>query len=269
VFSVPANQSHPNPIPCSAHGVVERGRLFLTVPALPAVCNKNHKDKIHLTCIILPHYLSDWFFTPSKSELIMSDKNKNKIASELIVLHGIPAHQQLITARSGLLGWVIFLMTVILVAGFLAPPANDDIVTAHKKVAADAVYAADMTPPLSAEVDILKGQFVGLVSGSIESKLLSLEKSLRAGTVTNALGAIEDLRRDVNMLRLYSEPVKTVAVAPVSNAQLMQEMSQLKRLIYWTFASCGLVLAAVAGIWLRNLKKLPLKETISRYLGNH
>jgi hypothetical protein len=47
----------------------------------------------------------------------------------------------------------------------------------------------------------------------------------------------------------------------------MQEMSELKRLIYVTLASCGLMLAAVAGIWFKNRYRLPYKEAIIRYLG--
>jgi len=118
---------------------------------------------------------------------------------------------------------------------------------------------------LSAEVNTLKGQFVGLVSGSIESKLRTLEDSLRSGAVANSLGTIEDIKNDVKVLRTYSEPVKKEPL--VDNQQLMQEMSQLKRLIYLSFASCGLMLAAVAGIWIKNLKKLPSKEAIIRYLS--
>jgi len=82
-------------------------------------------------------------------------------------------------------------------------PAHD--VTSFKK---SEVTAAEMNPVLSAEVNNLKGQFVGLVSGSIESKLRTLEESVRLGTVSTALGTIEDLKNDVRVLRTYSEPPK-------------------------------------------------------------
>lgn len=197
----------------------------------------------------------------------MSDKDK--LNSDIVILHSIPSHQQLMKANRWLLGGVFFLMTVIFIAGFLLLP-SDDFLANYKKVTAAEVYVSETNPMLSAEVNTLKGQFVGLVSGSIESKLRSLEQSLRSGTVTNSLGTIEDLKNDVKVLRSYSEPVvKQEQPAAVSNAQLMREMSQLKRLIYLSFASCGLMLAAVAGIWLKNLKKLPYKETIIRYLSRH
>jgi len=194
----------------------------------------------------------------------MSDKNK--INSEIVVLHSIPSHQQLMKTNRWLLRGVFFLMIVIFVAGFLLFP-SDDFLSRYKKVTADDVYVVDANPLLSAEVNTLKGQFVGLVSGSIESKLRSLEESLRKGAVTNSLGTIEDIKNDVKVLRAYSEPVKKEQV--VDSRQLMREMSQLKRLIYLSFASCGLMLAAVAGIWIKNLKKLPTKEAIIRYLSRH
>ena len=189
----------------------------------------------------------------------MSDTREKK--SEIVVLQRIPSHQGLIKVNRWLMAMVFFLMTVIVIAGFFMVPAHD--VTSFKK---SEVTATEMNPVLSAEVNTLKGQFVGLVSGSIESKLRTLEESVRLGTVSTALGTIEDLKNDVKVLRTYSEPPKKEKVA-LSNEQLMQEMSELKRLIYVTLGSCGLMLAAMAGIWFKNHYRLPYKEAIIRYLG--
>jgi len=189
----------------------------------------------------------------------MSDMYEKK--SEIVVLQRIPSHQGLMKVNRWLMAMVFFLMTVIVIAGFFFFPAND--VTRYKK---SEVTIAEMNPVLSAEVNTLKGQFVGLVSGSIESKLRTLEESVRLGTVSTALGTIEDLKNDVKVLRSYSEPAKQENVV-IDNKQLMQEMSELKRLIYVTLASCGLMLAAVVGIWFKNRYRLPYKEAIIRYLG--
>ncbi len=189
----------------------------------------------------------------------MSDIRETK--SEVVVLQRIPSHQGLMKVNRWLMATVFFLMTVIVTAGFFIFPDND--VTSYKKYEAN---IADMNPVLSAEVNTLKGQFVGLVSGSIESKLRTLEQSIRMGTVSNALGTIEDLKNDVKVLRAYSEPVKKEKVA-IANEQLMREMSELKHLIYVTLASCGLMLAAVASIWIKNHYLLPHKEAIIRFLG--
>jgi len=189
----------------------------------------------------------------------MSELHETK--SEVVVLQRIPSHQGLMKVNRWLMAMVFFLMTVIVFAGFFLFPDND--VTSYKKTE---VTVAEMNPVLSAEVNTLKGQFVGLVSGSIESKLRSLEESIRLGTASTALGTIEDLKNDVKVLRSYSEPVKKEKVV-IDNEQLMQEMSELKRLIYVTLASCGLMLTAVAGIWFKNRYRLPYKEAIIRYLG--
>ena len=189
----------------------------------------------------------------------MSDTHEKK--SEIVALQRIPSHQGLMKVNRWLMAMVFFLMTVIVIAGFFFFPAND--ITRYKK---SEVNIAEMNPVLSAEVNTLKGQFVGLVSGSIESKLRTLEESVRLGTVSTALGTIEDLKNDVKVLRSYSEPAKQEKVV-IDSKQLMQEMSELKRLIYVTLASCGLMLAAVVGIWFKNRYRLPYKEAIIRYLG--
>ena len=189
----------------------------------------------------------------------MSELHKTK--SEVVVLQRIPSHQGLMKVNRWLMAMVFFLMTVIVIAGFFMFPTTD--IKNYKKSEAT---VTEMNPVLSAEVNNLKGQFVGLVSGSIESKLRTLEESIRLGTVSKALGTIEDLKNDVKVLRSYSEPAKKEKVA-INNEQLMQEMSELKRLIYVTLASCGLMLAAVAGIWFKNHYRLSYKETIVRYLG--
>ena len=189
----------------------------------------------------------------------MSELHETK--SEIVVLQRIPSHQGLMKVNRWLMAMVFFLMTLIVIAGFFIFPASD--IKSYKN---SEVTVTEMNPVLSAEVNNLKGQFVGLVSGSIESKLRTLEESIRLGTVSKALGTIEDLKNDVKVLRSYSEPAKKEKVV-INNEQLMQEMSELKRLIYVTLASCGLMLAAVAGIWFKNRYRLPYKEAIIRYLG--
>ncbi|MBL6986012.1 MAG: hypothetical protein ISR72_03015 [Methylobacter sp.] len=181
------------------------------------------------------------------------------------VLQSIPSHHTLMKVNRLLLAIVCSLMAVVLIAGFFLFP-SDSFITRYKNATATETYAAEMNPVLSAEVNALKGQLVGLVSGSIESKLNALEESIRIGSMSSSIGTIEDLKKDLKALRSYSEPVKKGKVV-ISNEQLMQEMSQLKQLIYLSLASCGLMLAAVAGIWIKNRNRLPYKETKTSYLG--
>lgn len=189
----------------------------------------------------------------------MSDLRQKK--SELMVVSSIPSHQNLMKVNRWLTGVVFFLMGFIVVAGFFLAPKQD-----FRRFKDAEVTAAEMNPALAAEVKALKAQVTGLVSGSIESKLRLLEDSVRLGTVTTSLGTIEDLKNDVKVLRAYAEPVKT-ETATVASADLMREMSELKRLVYTTLASCSLLLAAAAGVWLKKHYRLPYKEAIIRYLG--
>ncbi|MEI6543117.1 MAG: hypothetical protein WCL60_06310 [Methylococcales bacterium] len=187
----------------------------------------------------------------------MSELHEQK--TEVVVLERIPSHQNLMKVNRWLTAMVVFLMAVIIIAGFFIVPSN--------KLKNSEVNNAEINPALSAEVNTLKGQFVGLVSGSIESKLRVLEESIRLGTVSNSLGTLEDLKNDVQVLKSYTEPVKKEVATVVPNEQLIQEMSHLKRLVYLTLASCGLMLAAIGGVWLRSRFRLPYKEVVIRYLG--
>jgi len=201
----------------------------------------------------------------------MSDKDKiNSVVEGLpsnasTVLQRIPSHHALMKINRLLLTIICSLMVVVLIGGALLFPV-DSFLTRYKNATATEIYAAEMNPVVSAEVNALKGQLVGLVSGSIESKLNALEESIRVGSISSSIGTIEDLKNDLKVLRSYSESTKK-GKAVVSNEQLMQEMSQLKRLIYLTIASCGLMLAAVAGIWIKNRNRLPYKESKTSYLG--
>ena len=191
----------------------------------------------------------------------MSELQEQK--TEVVILERIPSHQHLVKVNRWLMATVVLLMGVIIVAGFFIVPSNN----ARFKI--KDLSGVDSNPVLSAEVNTLKGQFVGLVSGSIESKLRALEESIRLGTVSNSLGTLEDLKNDVQVLKSYSDPVNKEVPVAVPNDQLIQEMSHLKRLVYLTLTSCGLMVAAMAGVWLKNRLRIPNKEVLVKYLIKH
>ena len=173
----------------------------------------------------------------------------------IVVLQNIPHHHGLIKANRFLLLVASTLMVIVFVLGFFLLPAGnmlDDFTVKHEVVSAS--YAVQ-NPVISAEINALKGQLVGLVSGSIESKLRTLEESIRMGKVNSSLGTIQDLKNDVKVLQSYSVPEKTSGQGQVSQA-VIKEISQLKNLIYLTLTSCGLMIAAIGGIWVRNRYRL-------------
>ena len=184
----------------------------------------------------------------------------------IVVLSDTPQHQGLVKANRLLLLVATSLMVIVFVLGFLLMPA-DDVLDSFKvkQKATPGVYAIQ-NPAMTSEINTLKGQLVGLVSGSIESKLRTLEESIRMGRMKTSLGTIQDLKNDVRVLRSYSVPEKT-QVQNQGNEALLKEVSQLKTLIYLTLTSCGLMIAAIGGIWVRN--HYHLSRSTPMQLGKH
>ena len=195
-----------------------------------------------------------------KSGLVDEDEQH-----DIIVLQNISQHQGLVKANRFLLLLASSLMVIVFILGFLLMPTDDilDDFKSNKKLGVAVAYEIE-NPVLSAEIKTLKGQFVGLISGSIESKLRTLEDSVRKGSINTSLGAIQDLRNDVKVLKTYSVPVvEQNKVKNKANDEILREVSQLKSLIYLTLTSCGLMIAAVCGFWFR--KRYQLSYSNSSY----
>ena len=198
-----------------------------------------------------------------KSELVGAKE------SSIVVLTDTPHHQGLVKANRLLLLVASSLMVVVFVLGFLLLPSDDMLDKFNEKQEKTSVTYTLQNPVLSAEINTLKGQLVGLISGSIESKLRTLEESIRVGSVNTSLGTIQDLKNDVKVLRSYSMPEKKVEQSQANEA-LLKEVSQLKNLIYLTLTSCGLMIAAIGGFWVRNRFRLVHPRSLSRgELGKH
>jgi len=188
--------------------------------------------------------------------------------TEIVKVQGlirtIPSHQQLVKANRMLMGAVVFLVLLVFILGLWFIP-EPDLVEDYQKINAVNMSKQGTNPVVSAEVNALKGQLIGLLSGSIESKLSSLEASVKSGTINNSLGTIEDLKNDIKVLRSYSDKSQQQKVV-VSNQDLAKEVTHLKDLVYMTLASCGLMFVAAAGVWVKYRKRLPYKEVRS-FLG--
>lgn len=197
----------------------------------------------------------------------LNSNSGNGRDSGLIVVERIPSHQSLVRVNRFLIYAVFFLTVAIFLMGFLLIPSQDAI--SHlKAVQLEQALNKSSNPAISAEIDTLKAQLIGLISGSIESKLTTLEQSVKLGSVNYSLGTIADLKNDVKMLRSYSDAAKPNKTE-FNNEALLAEMSQLKNLIYLTLASCGLMLAAIAGVWFRNQRKLTYKNARRGFLSKH
>jgi predicted PurR-regulated permease PerM len=207
-------------------------------------------------------------------QTLLGDNNKNNecnmrdLKSELadvakhnmVVLQNMPQHHELVKANKVLLLVVCSLMLVIFLLGFLILP--DNVMLENYKASqqiSPVVYTMN-NPALTDEINLLKGQFVGLVSGSIESKLRTLEASIQMGQINTSLGTIQDLKNDIKVLQSYSMvPIKKTVKSSVSD-RVLKEVSQLKSLIYLTLTSCGLIIAAIGGIWIKHNYRLVYEE---------
>jgi hypothetical protein len=204
----------------------------------------------------------------------MSDNPESEVIppeTEVMVLHRQLQRQQFVRTNRILLFVMLALMAVILtLSSFLLSSSSDLVAELKQKQQMEITQDALKNPVTSTEVDALKSQLIGIVSGSIESKLKSLEKNIERGRPLTALETVKSLKNDVKVLRNYAKPpVVVVEKKPemtTGNAILLSEIAQLKKLTYMTLGSCGLMFAALAGIWVKGRRQLIAK--VPEYLEN-
>jgi len=202
-------------------------------------------------------------------ELRKKNEN-NKSMRNVTVLHSatqlsvLKMNRLVLTVMVGLMALVVFMGSMIMSTD------KSTIQLAQTKKSVE-LYELQMNPVLSAEVDALKSQLVGVVSGSIESKLKILEESLRTGAISEVgLETIHALQQDVIVLKTYSKTGAGRLIAQkylqevgnTSSKNLADEVSQLKSLIHVLITSCGLMVAAVGGVWVRKRYALVASDVV-------
>ncbi|QPK65560.1 hypothetical protein IVG45_10815 [Methylomonas sp. LL1] len=198
-------------------------------------------------------------------EINLDDANSESRA--LAILQAVQKHHALVKVNRFLLMLVFLLMVAVVVMGLVLMPNQNRLSDLKADPATTAAYALQ-NPAISAEINTLKGQLFGLVSGSIESKLRSLEENIKRGSVVDSLNTIQDLKSDVKVLSAYTDGPKVGSPREAEvNQQLIKELTDLKDLVYLTFISCGLMIAAVAGVWLRHRYRLTHQKSHTIYLS--
>ena len=195
-------------------------------------------------------------------EINPDDVNTDK--HEIVYLRA-HQHYALVKANRLLLMLVLGLMAVVFLLGFVLLPRQNLLTEMQKNQAVSVAYATQ-NPALSAEISALKGQLFGLLSGSIDSKLKSLEDNIKKGSVAESLDTLQDLKGDVKILATYSVDSPARVEGTVANQVLIKELGDIKSLVYLTFVSCGLLIAAIAGIWLRSRYRLTHQRSHQVYL---
>ncbi|MGR8930619.1 MAG: hypothetical protein ACU836_08250 [Gammaproteobacteria bacterium] len=193
----------------------------------------------------------------------------NGESQAISLLQAVQKHHALVKANRFLLMLVFVLMVVVFAMGLVFLPSHNALLNEIQANRATATHYALQNPVISAEIDALKGQMFGLVSGSIESKLRSLEESIKRGSLADSLNTIQDLKSDVKVLNAYSgSPPVNKTQDSAANQQLIRELTDLKDLVYMTLVSCGLMFGAVACIWFRQRYRISHHKNHSAYLGN-
>lgn len=197
------------------------------------------------------------------AEINLDDVDPHK--RDVVVLQTVQPHHALVKANRFLLALVVGLIAIVFVLGAVLLP-RQNFLEEIGRYQASAAYTAQ-NPVLSAEVNTLKGQMFGLVSGSIESKLRSLEDNIRSGSVADSLDTLQDLKSEVKILSTYTQESPVKAEQAAVDPRVIKELSELKGLIYLTFVSCGLMIAALAGLWLRHRYRLTHQRQYKAYLS--
>ncbi len=181
----------------------------------------------------------------------------NKQSNDVLILQQQLQQQKLLQMNHVLIYTTFALMFLVIAMGFfLMPDRHENLSSTQQPPQVLAQYELK-NPVLSEEIKHLKGQLVSVVSGSIEGKLESLEESIKLGSVLGSLETVRSLRKDVKALRNYTDPNKEKHQKTAEvNKVLIQEVSQLRNLIYFTLGSCSLMFAGFAAIWLKNRKRL-------------
>ena len=120
---------------------------------------------------------------------------------DVVVLQTVQPHHALVKINRFLLALVFGLIAIIFVLGLVLLPRQNFLEEMGRS--RSAAYATQ-NPALSAEINTLKSQMFGLVSGSIESKLRSLEDNIRRGSIADSLDTLQDLKGEVKILSSYS-----------------------------------------------------------------
>lgn len=205
----------------------------------------------------------------------MSDHNSEKSGDlqKAVILH--PAYNnefKLIKANRILFYAVITLILVVLLLGFFLMSKQDTLTQFEKQQAIAEIQKQQINPALTEEINALKAQLLGLISGSIESKIKVLEESILLGGVTTTTGmgaAIQDLKNDITVLKTYSKTgagrliaTETQFIASKPDKQLIDEIANLKNLFYISIAFCGLLAMAIGGIWYQSKTRYWLRQDI-------
>jgi len=124
------------------------------------------------------------------------------------------------------------------------------------------------------KLEELQDRMTVFVADSVETKLKTLEKNVTDGSVgTQEIKILEDLKGEVKLLEKYSSgkggrltdssrldhprfQITPGTQSTTSSGDLLYEISQMKRLLYLSIASCGFVGFLIGGYWWQSNSRI-------------
>lgn len=167
--------------------------------------------------------------------------------------------------------WALALLALMLVTSLYLYISTNQL---YERIHADLVETEDgdakRIRQYNEKLQTLQDRMTVFVADSVETKLKSLEKNVTTGTVgTQEIKALEELKGEVKLLEKYSygrhanltDPMRldhsrfqiipSTEPAPVEG-DLLNEVSKVKHLLYFSIASCGFVGFMLGGYWWRS-----------------
>lgn len=194
--------------------------------------------------------------------------NYNRPVAELIRHERLPAQVLLDAPAQAARFWALALMALMLALSLYLFLNTSQLVERFQGRLAN-VEDRDATRIrlYNEKLEALQNRMTVFVADSVETKLKTLEKNVTAGTVgSQEIKTLEELKGEVKLLETYSSGKRANLTDPArldharfqttpgseataAGGDLLYEVSQMKRLLYLSIASCGLVGLMIGGYW--------------------
>jgi hypothetical protein len=219
----------------------------------------------------------------------MQDPNLyNRHVANLIRRGRLPDHDMADTPERRMRYWAWSLMALILALGlYLLLNTGQMLERFQGRLAGVEDNDTVRIKQYNRQLEALQDRMTSFVADSVENKLKALERNVTEGVVgAQEIKTLEELRGEVKLLEKYSAgrggnltdssrlEHARFQITPgtgdmPSSADLLNEVSQMKRLLYLGIASCGFVGCLLGGYWWQSnsrIKRLSKELPLPRLL---
>ncbi len=202
---------------------------------------------------------------------------------EIIRRDRLPRHDMTESSLNRARYWVLALMALMLVTSlYLWLNTSQILERFQMNVASVEDKDSVKIRQYNQKLEALQDRMTAFVADSVETRLKTLEKNVADGTVgVQEIKTLEELKGEVQLLEKYSVgkggnltdtsrldharyQITPGTQNSTSSADLLYEVSQMKRLLYLGIASCGFVGFMLGGYWWQtNMRIKRLSQSFS------